>query len=299
MLSDPTFQAFFSRANLRALADAHRGPFEAAAPFPHVVIDDFLPAPVAQRCVDAFTATPTAAWKHKQGKTSIKSHCSDDEQLHPDLQALIYKLNASAFMEFLERLTGIPALIPDPHLFGGGLHRISSGGFLNIHADFNVQERLALDRRLNLLLYLNPGWREEWGGALELWDRDMNGCVRRVLPVLNRCVVFATTDWAFHGHPEPLSCPDDRTRSSVSMYYYSNGRPAVEVSPRHTTLYQKRPAERRSAKERSTERRPAEAAEQGLRPRERRRDRIAALVRPFVPPALFALVKPHRRDPEE
>jgi Rps23 Pro-64 3,4-dihydroxylase Tpa1-like proline 4-hydroxylase len=93
-----------------------------------------------------------------------------------------------------------------------------------VHADFNRHEKLNLDRRLNLLLYLNRDWKEEYGGHLQLWTRDMGRCVVKVLPVFNRCVVFSTTDFSYHGHPDPLTCPPGRTRKSIAMYYYTNGR---------------------------------------------------------------------------
>lgn len=146
-------------------------------------------------------------------------------------------------LDFLERLTGISGLIPDPYFTGGGVHQIERGGHLGVHADFNVYERLRLDRRLNLLLYLNRDWQEEWGGHLELWNSGMTTCERRVLPIFNRCVIFSTTDSSYHGHPDPLRCPPHRTRRSLATYYYSNGRPVEEQSDGHSTLFRERPHE--------------------------------------------------------
>ncbi|MFM8411426.1 MAG: 2OG-Fe(II) oxygenase, partial [Alphaproteobacteria bacterium] len=125
----------------------------------------------------------------------------------------------------------------DPWFDGGGLHETLPGGFLDVHADFNFHGAWFLDRRLNVLVYLNHGWREEWGGCLELWDRDLSRCVKKVVPAFNRTVIFATDDTSFHGHPEPVRCPPGTTRKSVAMYYYSNGRPESERSGRHTTLW--------------------------------------------------------------
>src|SRR5581483_6543461 len=115
-------------------------------------------------------------------------------------------------------------LIPDPYFTGGGLHQIERGGYLKIHADFDRHEKLGLQRRLNVLVYLNRDWDESYGGALELWDRAMTHPVVRVLPVFNRCVVFSTTDQSYHGHPEPLTCPPDRRRRSLALYYYTAAR---------------------------------------------------------------------------
>jgi len=96
-----------------------------------------------------------------------------------------------------------------------------------------------LDRRLNMIVYLNQHWQEEYGGHLELWNRDMTRCEAKVLPVWNRTVVFNTTDFSYHGHPAPLCCPDSTTRKSISLYYYSNGRPAAERSAPHDTIFKK------------------------------------------------------------
>ena len=144
------------------------------------------------------------------------------------------------FLQFLSEVTGIPNLISDPGFEGGGLHQIVRGGKLGVHADFNRHRDYGLDRRLNLLLYLNKDWREEYGGNLELWDRDMIQCEARVAPLFNRVMVFGTTDFTFHGHPDPLQCPEGMTRKSMALYYFSNGRPAEEVTGDHSTLFRAR-----------------------------------------------------------
>jgi Rps23 Pro-64 3,4-dihydroxylase Tpa1-like proline 4-hydroxylase len=149
-------------------------------------------------------------------------------------------MNSWEMLHFLERLTGIDGLIPDPYFGGGGIHQIEPGGFLEVHADFNWHPKLRLDRRLNMLIYLNRDWPEEYGGHLELWDRQLRECVRSILPVFNRTVVFSTTDSSYHGHPRPLGCPPGRTRKSVSLYYYTNGRPDEERSAPHDTIFRKR-----------------------------------------------------------
>ncbi|WP_162625617.1 2OG-Fe(II) oxygenase, partial [Mycolicibacterium llatzerense] len=118
------------------------------------------------------------------------------------------------------------------------------GGFLKVHADFNRHHRLNLDRRLNGLLYLNKDWEESWGGHIQLWDRDMQHCVQKSLPIFNRFLLFATTDFSYHGHPDPLTCPPHRARRSMALYYYTNGRPDEErSSSEHSTLFRARPGE--------------------------------------------------------
>ena len=149
-----------------------------------------------------------------------KLECQGEENLSENVSLILYQFNSAPFVRFLETLTGIDKLIPDPYFFGGGLHQIVAGGKLGIHSDFSRHNRLPLDRRLNVLIYLNKDWREDYGGHLELWNEDMTRCVRRILPAYNRMVIFTITDWAFHGHPEPLTCPPGVSRKSIALYYY-------------------------------------------------------------------------------
>jgi hypothetical protein len=226
---------------LDRLADAHAASYEIADPFPHAVFDDFLPKDQAERAAMLFPSLEDTVWD--QSKLDDQKFSISDEQAMPDpLRLIFWQLNSSAFLRFLEKLTGIRGIIPDPHLRGGGLHRIGRGGRLSIHCDFNWHKELGLVRRLNLLLFLNPTWQEEWGGHLELWNRDMTECRQRLLPIMNRCVIFTTSHRSFHGHPDPLSCPPARARRSLALYYYQSPN---RDKPRgaHSTLYRNRPGE--------------------------------------------------------
>lgn len=243
MSSPPVTPFVFDTGRLAELARAHRDGYAGAAPFPHVVIDDFLPQDVADRLVDEFPAPASGLWGNDTRRSEHnKFQLGDEAVLPPFTRQVVWAFNSAVFLRFLTELTGIEGLIADPSLWGGGLHQTRSGGWLAVHADFHRHPFLELDRRINVLVFLNPTWRAEWGGELEFWARDMSICVQRVLPALNRCVIFNTTDWAFHGHPEALACPDDVTRCSLAFYYYTNGRPAAEITPRlNTTLFRRRP----------------------------------------------------------
>lgn len=229
---------------LLAVAQAQGASYGAADPFPHIVIDDFVPPEILEGVLQEFPGPDAIDWKRFADGTGRKLATRDEAQMGQRTISLIHQLNSSRFLRVLETMTGITGLIPDPYLEGGGLHQIERGGYLKVHADFNRYEKLALDRRLNLLIYLNKDWREEYGGHLELWTRDMAKCARKVLPIFNRCVVFSTTDSSYHGHPEPLTCPERSSRKSIALYYYTNGRPATEVSGAHSTLYKLRPGEK-------------------------------------------------------
>jgi hypothetical protein len=217
---------------------ALRPAFEAAEPFPHAVIDGLFDEALLDGLLADFPA-PDAAGLLRFDSTTEKKvgfyHATS--RLAPRLRAFLEAMNGFETLQFLEEVTGIDGLIPDPYFGGGGPHQIESGGFLKIHADFNFHPKLKLDRRLNVLVYLNRDWREEYGGALELWNRDVTECVASIPPLFNRTVIFATSEESFHGHPKPLKTPPGVTRKSMSLYYYTAPRPDdARVAP-HDTIF--------------------------------------------------------------
>jgi hypothetical protein len=226
---------------LMLLAEASAEKHRTADPFPHSVFENFLPEAPLRAALSDFPRPGRIDWFEFDNGEEKKLSFDLVHRMPPSIREVLFFLNSPVILEFLERLTGIQGLIADPYYWGGGLHQIERGGHLAIHADFNKYERLNIDRRLNLIIYLNEEWTEEYGGHLELWDRSMTRPVRRVLPVFNRAVVFNTTDFAYHGHPEPLTCPKDRTRKSLATYYFTNGRPLDEQSDDHSTIFKKRP----------------------------------------------------------
>jgi hypothetical protein len=231
-------------SSLTALADENRDRFLAAKPFPHVVFDDFLPGWVLDRVVEEFPDPGDVPWKQFKQATA-KKLASDGDALFGDFtRHLASELNSATFLQFLERLTGVDSLIPDPYFFGGGLHQIEQGGFLKIHVDFSRHESLRIDRRLNTIIYLNKDWDPSYGGALELWDSEVSHAVASVQPIFNRCVIFATTGNAYHGHPEPLTCPPDRTRRSLALFYYRNDFTRDVPAQDDESRYRERPGER-------------------------------------------------------
>jgi len=152
------------------------------------------------------------------------------------------------WIRFLERLTGISPLLSDPTNFGGGLHQITRGGSLQIHSDFRQHPDNQLERRVNMFVYLNGDWKDEYAGHLELWSKDMSKCEQRISPDLGKLVIFSTHDFSYHGHADPLNTPPHRTRRSIAQYFYSpSARPPGQIDRRHpashSTLYQTRNCE--------------------------------------------------------
>ena len=237
--------------------------YQHADPFPHIVIDDFVDPAVLEHVAEEVRSAVGEHWIVMDDEHQRKFANPNMRHMGPYTRALINFMNGQEMLGFLEELTGIEGLVADWQLAGGGMHALGQGGFLNVHADFNYHNHLKLDRRINLLLYLNKGWEAEWGGQLELWDQKMSKCQRSVVPEFNRCVIFNTTDTSFHGNPNPVKAPDGRPRLSLAFYYYSNGRPSEELSAKHFTLF----------------RRPREQESRG--------ERTRRLVRRLLPPILF------------
>ncbi len=217
---------------------ALRTRYQSADPFPHIVLDGLFDDAVLERVLADFPKPDETRWMRFDSPTEKKlGYYHEHSTITDAVRSFLDALNGFEMLLFLEALTGIEGLIPDPYFGGGGLHQIEPGGFLKIHADFNVHPKLKLDRRANMLIYMNKDWREEWGGHLELWSADMTECRQRILPVFNRAVIFSTTDTSFHGHPHPLQSPPGVTRKSVSLYYYTAGRPDEERSAAHDTIF--------------------------------------------------------------
>ncbi|HEY9716847.1 MAG TPA: 2OG-Fe(II) oxygenase [Trichormus sp.] len=219
--------------------------YKNAKPFPHIVLDNVFPTEVLGGVLKEFPGTAEEDWiRFKTPYESLKLASREEELFGNTTRSFMYLLNSQIFLEFLEKLTGIEHLIADPTFEGGGLHQIMPGGFLKIHTDFNKHSKTKLDRRLNVLIYLNENWQEEYGGHFELWDVEMKSAQVKVLPLFNRMAIFSTTDFSYHGHPEKLKCPPGMTRKSLALYYYTNGRPAEEINENtkdHNTLFQLRP----------------------------------------------------------
>lgn len=209
-------------------------------PFPHIVIDNFVKEEELDKVEAGFPKVGDEGWINYLHFNENKHGLNKMEAIPEAPRALIQELNTPKFVDFLSELTGINNLIADTSLEGGGLHQSGRGGFLNIHADFTVHpHKRKWQRRVNILIYLNKDWKEEYNGHLELWTRDMKRCAAKVLPIFNRCVIFNTDFDSYHGLPEPIQCPEDMSRKSVALYYFTE-----EAKPKKVnTNYKPRPDE--------------------------------------------------------
>jgi hypothetical protein len=190
-------------------------------PVPHLLLPNFLASDAASEAASAFPRPDSKSWTHYQHCNENKLGMAKRELFPSSLRAIADELNTPRFLTWLSGLTGIPNLVADPSLEGGGLHQAGRGGFLNVHTDFSHHHyHPQWRRRVNLILYLNPAWRAEWGGAIELWDAKMERCVVKYPPLLNHVLIF-DIERCLHGFPEPLECPEGESRRSLALYYYS------------------------------------------------------------------------------
>lgn len=213
-----------------------------AEPYPHIVIDNFLPVQLIDDILQKFPSQTLSDDRYYEG--DYAGH--HKRQIYPEscdevMRNVFHFFNSAPMLQFLEGVTSIQGLIGDPYFNGGGFHEIARGGKLGIHADFRINEQLHLLRRINLLIYLNIDWKEEYGGHLEIWDQEMKSRRQSILPVFNRCVIFNTDAHSYHGHPDPLNCPQSMTRKSMALYYYTASKKIYEDMPAHSTMYVARP----------------------------------------------------------
>jgi len=255
----------FSKKRLEKLSNDFSSQFQSNTPFPHVYIDNFVDPKllklIEQEVVEANYegkcnikgkkkkfACFYRSYKNGERNQSLKLGVFSEDQFGIFTRFMFLMLKSSSFTTFLEDISGLRDVIPDPHFRGSGLHSTAPGGFLRVHADFNLYEQYKLDRRINVFLFLNSKWEKNWGGALELWPVNMSSCEKKIQPIFNRLVIFKSTDFSFHGYTDPLTSPIPRR--SMAMYYYTNGRPENEKlrgrDGSHSTLFQDVPCRMQS-----------------------------------------------------
>jgi len=223
--------------------------FMNSGPFNHVIIDNFFDESYLNDILSEINNYTNETWYDKENASinnepdsivqSKKIALTDYNKMGSKAKSLIDLTRSKEFIQFLVNITGIDDLENDMHLFGGGIHKVNTGGRLAIHSDFNIHPILNKYRRLNILLYLNKNWQPGYNGELELWSKDMKKCEHKIAPIFNRMVIFRITDDAFHGHPDPWSSLSPRL--SFALYYYTQNRPEEEKAPFHWALWQKRP----------------------------------------------------------
>jgi Rps23 Pro-64 3,4-dihydroxylase Tpa1-like proline 4-hydroxylase len=235
---------YFDLAKLQELAQKLSNQYKSASPYPNIFIDNFMDPEPLEKVLAEFPNPDQKIWKEYENYFEGKLEAQGEAKVGEYTSNLLYQFNSAPFLQFLETLTGIKGLIPDPYFLGGGLHQMKPGGKLGVHADFSKHGNINIERRINAILYLNKDWKPEYNGDLELWDKDMTKCEAKIAPLFNRLAIFNVTDFNLHGVPEELKCPEGMTRRSIALYYFTTDRPAGELKEgKNSTEFFARPGD--------------------------------------------------------
>jgi len=193
-------------------------------PFPHLVLDNFLHENVLDNLLNEMKELTLDKSYYYGDPVIEKNKFAFKDNLGENLHLIFKELNSDEWIQILENTFSIKGLIRNNlRLQGAGVHKVLNEGFLCMHTDFEAYQDNTygiLDRRINLLLYMNPDWKEEYGGSLCLFENNSQTIVKKISPILNRCVIFLTPG-NMHGHPDILHLPDEIARQSITTYYYT------------------------------------------------------------------------------
>lgn len=202
--------------------------FSNAKPFPSVEINNFFKPEIAEALYSVF---PKVTDPHKwvvYNNPIEKKHALTDFSSLPQFKQLFELLQTNEFVELIKKISGISNLESDPHLHGAGLHQHIPGGKLDMHLDYSIHPLSGKERRVNLIIYFTKEWKDEYGGAIELWNEDFTKCEKKLYPCFNKAMLFRTSDVSYHGLPLPIKCPEGNSRKSIAIYYVSDPRPDLE-----------------------------------------------------------------------
>jgi len=217
--------------------------FLSTEPFPHFCIDNFLNEDFANEVFEAFPSYQEAQALGREFSAvneKRKIQITESAKFPPAIKKLSELLASKEYLQMWSDLTGVADLLADENLVGGGIHETNTGGHLDVHVDFNFNEKNQSYRRLNILIYFNKDWKEEYGGYLDVWDKDVKKCYGTFEPKFNRACGFLTSEISFHG-VTPLTCPPDVMRKSFATYYYTKEAPQGWADVKHSTIFKARP----------------------------------------------------------
>ncbi|PWH11088.1 proline hydroxylase [Bacteroidetes bacterium SCGC AAA795-G10] len=215
-------------------------------PFEHIYIDNFFDLNFANQILNSFPDLKSNQWEKTNDKNievKMRSKWSSEFDIPDHIIDAIRIMNSAPFLKALSKALHIPKLIPDPYFTGGGLNVTVSGGLLDVHIDGNYHDATGLHRRVNAILYLNPGWKEGWGGEFGLYNNNGDRLVKKIAPIHNRFMAFDTNDYSYHGLPDPLNFPIGQARRSIILYYYTKDpRPGnkTAIKEPHSALWKKK-----------------------------------------------------------
>lgn len=215
-------------------------------------IPDFLPYHVVTTCSGELERLPVEKMKHFTRKGSCMYECND-LTITPFQDQLVHAMHSAEVIRWLEKLTGVQKLIPDPHLVGAGYMKSYRGDTLQVHTDFNWVEEVALNRAVSIIIYFNRGWLEDWGGSLNFYDTKNQKIHSSIKPDSGNMLVWTYKNLVYHGYPDPIDCPENECRRGIRLFYLTSDAKTDPKNPPHRSLYwfdkkKKIPYDRKSEK---------------------------------------------------
>jgi hypothetical protein len=205
-----------------------------AKPFPHVLIPNFFTEEYANEIFNIFPDPDDTWFKYDnpfEGKYLFNTFTNEEP-----IKNAIDSLYTPEFIRTISSITGISELESDPHLNAGGLHAYPRNGLSGVHLDYTIHPKTGKERRVSIVVYLNKGWSEEWGGNLNIWDDKLKTKTVLEHDLWNTAVIFKTNGTTYHGIPDPIKCPDGTFRKSIGIYYMSEPSEFLE-SYRKNAIY--------------------------------------------------------------
>lgn len=230
----------------KKLRDAADGIEYFEEPFKHIILDNFFPEELADICLSKFPELEHPSWEYANDKdieVKYRTTWKSEFDIPEGIVDAIRILNSSIVLKAIGERVSIPKLVPDVYFTGGGLNATMPGGLLDVHVDGNYHDATGLNRRMNVLVYLNKGWQPEYGGEFGVYDSQGKVCLKKIAPLFNRLIIFDTHDFSYHGLPDPISFPAGTSRKSIILYYYTlEPRPDHQIAAKepHSALWVKR-----------------------------------------------------------
>ena len=193
--------------------------FNEAQPCRHLALPNFLDQRLAEELHGNFPKIKSLNVKRK----SLNEDKSEDyhfERWHPSFTKLREVVAGEEFSKWISAVTGVEGLHTTDDSLGSGVHQGKDGSYVDVHIDVNMNPEKGLWRRVNLLIYLNRFWKPEFGGDLELWNKEMTTCEVKVPCDFNRAVIFYTDENSPHGYAR-INVPEGETRKSFYTYFYT------------------------------------------------------------------------------
>ncbi len=210
--------------------------FRNQQPIPMVLIEDFLPIELAINLHKESLTIDNSFWTKFNRNGSHMKECKN-LSVAPIAFDLVSKLHSSVFLTWLEKITGIAGIIPDPYLTGAGYCKSYRGDVLKKHTDFNWNEQLKLHRVLSLIIYLTPEWDPSWGGSLDFYDKTGDNIIKSNPCLFNNCLIWEYDKYGYHGYETPLNCPNTIQRTAFRLFFYKSNSSHNETDPPHRSLY--------------------------------------------------------------